>query len=212
VEIAVHGRHIEVPRELKKAAEDKIGHLGRYLEGMERAEVRFFEERNPRIAEPVGCEVTVSGHGHVVRARATGQDLHAALDRVVDKVGHRLSRLKSRLVGRSHPHHHSQHHNNGAAPVKHKRDGAGLEPLALEARFVLETEPDEDEVWGDDGEGGRRIVRTKRLAIKPVSPAEAALQMELLSHDFYFFSNSETGRPAVLYRRSDGDFGLIDAT
>jgi len=211
VEIAVHGRHVEVPKELKKAAEEKIGHLGRYLEGMERAEVRFFEERNPRIAEPVGCEVTVAGHGHVVRARAHGHDLAAALDRVVDKVGHRLSRLKSRLVGRSHPHHHNQHHT-GAAAVKHKRDGADLDALALDFRFQVESDLDEHEVWGDDGEGGRRIVRTKRFAIKPMSPAEAALQMELVSHDFYFFANSETGRPAVLYRRSDGDFGLIDAT
>jgi putative sigma-54 modulation protein len=211
VEIAVHGRHVEVPKALKKAAEEKIGHLGRYLEGMERAEVRFFEERNPRIAEPVGCEVTVSGHGHVVRARATGQDLAAALDRVVDKVGHRLSRLKSRLVGRSHPHHHTPPHN-GVAAGKHKGDTVDLEVLALDLHFQVERELDEDEVWGDDGEGGRRIVRTKRFAIKPMSPAEAALQMELLSHDFYFFANSETERPAVLYRRSDGDFGLIDAT
>jgi ribosome-associated translation inhibitor RaiA len=54
MEIAVHGRHCAVPSELRQSAEEKIRHLGRYLEGMERAEVRFFEERNPRIAEHVG--------------------------------------------------------------------------------------------------------------------------------------------------------------
>lgn len=194
MEIAVHGRHCEVTSDLKRSAEEKIGHLGRYLEGMERAEVRFFEERNPRIAEPVGCEVTIAGHGHVVRARATGHEPSAALDRVVDKVAHRLSRLKERLVGRSHPHHAERlerataGNHNGAAPAADLSAG------------------DADEAEGP------RIVRTKRFAIKPMTPDEAVLQMELLSHDFYFFANAETERPAVVYRRADGHFGLIDAT
>jgi putative sigma-54 modulation protein len=43
-----------------------------------------------------------------------------------------------------------------------------------------------------------------------LSPLDAALRMDLMEHGFYFFTNLETGRPAVLYRRADGDFGLID--
>jgi putative sigma-54 modulation protein len=193
MEIAVHGRHFAVPSELKQSAEEKIGHLGRYLEGMERAEVRFFEERNPRIAEPVGCEVTVAGHGHVVRARATGHEPAAALDRVVDKIAQRLSRLKEKLVGRSHPHH----------SIRTERLTAINPPSADRAALL-----DGAEVEGEEP----RIVRTKRFAIKPMTPDEAVLQMELLSHDFFFFSNVETEQPAVVYRRADGDFGLIDAT
>jgi putative sigma-54 modulation protein len=191
MEIAVHGRHFEVPSELRQSAEEKIGHLGRYLEGMERAEVRFFEERNPRISEPVCCEVTVAGHGHVVRARACGHEPATALDRVVDKVAHRLSRLKKKLVGRSHPHH----------AVRAERESVERPGGVLTATV-------EDQV---DSEGEPRIVRTKRFAIKPMTADEAVLQMELLSHDFFFFANAETDRPAVVYRRADGDFGLIDA-
>jgi putative sigma-54 modulation protein len=200
MEIAVHGRHFAVPSDLKHSVHEKVGHLGRYLEGMERAEVRFFGERNPRIAEPVGCEVTVAGHGHVVRARATGADPTTALDRVVEKVAHRLCRLKEKLVGRSHPHH----------TARREREAAGRTTAVLPR--VAEDGLDGFGLDGAGRDGELRIVRTKRFAIKPMTPDEAVLQMELLSHDFFFFSNSETAKPAVVYRRADGDFGLIDAT
>ena len=55
-------------------------------------------------------------------------------------------------------------------------------------------------------------MKTKQFTIKPMAPEEAALQMELLGHDFYFFTNSESGRAAVVYRRHDGDLGLIEST
>lgn len=54
------------------------------------------------------------------------------------------------------------------------------------------------------------VVRTKRFAIKPMPVEEAILQMSLLGHDFYVFSNSDTDQVNVLYRRKDGNFGLIE--
>jgi putative sigma-54 modulation protein len=54
------------------------------------------------------------------------------------------------------------------------------------------------------------VVRTKRFAIKPMQVEEAILQMSLLGHDFFVFSNSETEQVNVLYRRKDGNFGLIE--
>jgi putative sigma-54 modulation protein len=62
----------------------------------------------------------------------------------------------------------------------------------------------------DEDVGGPRIVKAKRFSIKPMTPTEAALQMDLLGHAFYFFTNSDTERAAVIYRRDDGDLGLID--
>lgn len=56
-----------------------------------------------------------------------------------------------------------------------------------------------------------RIVKEKQFTIKPMAPEEAVLQMEVLGHDFFFFTNSESGRAAVVYRRRDGDLGLIEA-
>ena len=55
-----------------------------------------------------------------------------------------------------------------------------------------------------------RVVRTKRFQVKSMPPEEAAEQMEFLGHNFYFFLNSTTGEFNVLYRRRDGDYGLIE--
>jgi putative sigma-54 modulation protein len=67
-----------------------------------------------------------------------------------------------------------------------------------------------DELAHDDN--GPVIVKTKQFAVKPMHPAEAALQMELLGHDFFLFRNSESESAAVLYRRRDGALGLIEVT
>jgi ribosome hibernation promoting factor len=189
VEIAIRARNLEVTASLRASVEDKVSKLTRFLDGMERAEVWFSEERNPRIADKELCEVTMHGHGHIVRAKAAATDPMAAVDKVVDKLEHRMEKLKGKLVGRSHPRRHNGSHN-----------GSSLPPETIEDMDVTAEAP------------GTRIVKSKRFDIKPMTPEEAALQMELLGHDFFFFTNAETERAAVVYRRSDGDIGLIDAT
>jgi putative sigma-54 modulation protein len=57
---------------------------------------------------------------------------------------------------------------------------------------------------------GPRIVRTKQFQMKPMSPEEAALQMDLLDHAFFVFTNAVTGEINVVYRRRDGNYGLIE--
>jgi len=179
VEIAIRGRNVEVTDALKDAVGEKLLRLQRFLEGMERAEVRFLEERNPRIAEREVCEVTLHGHGHVVRARASAPEILVAVDRVVEKLEHRLARLKGKLLGRSHP--RRPVHANGAPP------------------------PSAEEEAGD-----AQIVRTKQFAIKPMTAEEASLQMELLGHSFFLFTDAETTVASVVYRRHDGHVGVIE--
>lgn len=65
----------------------------------------------------------------------------------------------------------------------------------------------------DDGEEEERkyeIVRTKKFAIKPMTVEEAVLQMNLLGHEFFMFSNAETQEANVVYKRKDGNYGLIE--
>lgn len=73
------------------------------------------------------------------------------------------------------------------------------ESIKFEA--IPETNEKEEEV---------SIVKTKRFAVKPMHPEEAVLQMELLGHDFFVFLNGETEEVNVVYKRRDGDFGLIE--
>ena len=184
MEVTIRGRNIEVTDRLRSAAEEKIGRLSRHHEGWEHAEVQFFEERNPRISDREVCEATLRGHGRIIRAKAASADSLTSLDKVVDKLEHQIDKLKSRLISRSHPRRHQ-----------------------------LDSAPPTDDDGADQTEGGPpRIVKTKLFDIKPMTPEEAALQMDVLGHDFYFFTNAETGVAAVVYRRNDGDVGLIDAS
>ena len=179
MDISVSGRNIELTEALRTTAEEKIGRLGRFLEGMDRAEVHFYEEKNPRITDKDVCEVTMEGHGHHVRAKVAAADAFAAVDGAVEKLEHQLHRLKTKLVGRSHP-----------------KRRAGLK--------------DSPPPPGPEDADVSRIAKTKQFAMRPMTPDEAVLQMELLGHDFFFFSNADTGRTGVVYRRRSGDIGLID--
>jgi ribosomal subunit interface protein len=84
---------------------EKIEHLGRLCPALDRAEVSFSEERNPRISDRQRCEVVMSGHGQTVRARASARGPLIAVDLVVEKLEHQLEKHKGRLVGRSQPRH-----------------------------------------------------------------------------------------------------------
>lgn len=66
--------------------------------------------------------------------------------------------------------------------------------------------------YEEEEEEGPRIVRVKHFDIKPMSEEEAMLQIELLGHSFYVFENAETGSINVLYKRNDGNYGLIEPT
>jgi len=187
VEVTVRGRNIEVTERLRTAAQEKVSRLGRHHEGWEQAEVHFFEERNPRISAKEVCEATLRGHGRIIRAKAASADSLASLDRVVDKLEHQIEKLKSRLMARTHP--------------RRRTVDLGL----------VQEDATGDDVTTDE-HGPPRIVKAKQFDIKPMTPEEAALQMEALGHDFYFFTNADTGVAAVVYRRNDGDVGLIDAS
>ena len=188
MEIAIHGHKVEVPAALRASVHDKLARLERFLDPVDQAEVRFSEERNPRIAEREICEVTLQGRGHVVRARAAAADAAGAVDLVMEKLEHRLGRLKGKLKDRSHPRRHGSVHSDERA-----NSGLGRDE---------DTEEDDGQI---------RIVKTKAFHIKPMTPEEAVLQMELVGHDFFFFTNADTEKPALVYKRTDGNVGLIDA-
>jgi ribosomal subunit interface protein len=100
VEITVSARHLDISPALKAAAESKFGRLTRFMGGMDRAEVHFVEEQNPRIPAREVCEVTVEGSGRRVRAKAAAADTFAAIDLAVAKLEHQLITLKSKAGNR----------------------------------------------------------------------------------------------------------------
>jgi ribosomal subunit interface protein len=100
LEITVSARHTDVSPALRAAAEEKIGRLSRLLGGMDRAEVHFSEERNPRISAKEVCEVSLEGRGHHLRCKAAAADGFAAVDLAVEKLEHQLHKAKTKQVPR----------------------------------------------------------------------------------------------------------------
>lgn len=198
MQITFKSRNLVLTDRLKSVTSEKISRLTKYLDGMDHADVTFFEEKNKRIAAHEGCEVVLFGHGHYVRAKATSSDSFAALDLVIDKLTHQLTKLKGRVVTR----HHSHSHHNGVAKVNGVKVPKGS--TAVLDRPLVEPAAEVDDTVA-------RIVRKKQFVIEPMTPDEASLKLDLLQHDFFLFTNSETGLAAVLYRREDGHLGLIDA-
>ena len=56
-----------------------------------------------------------------------------------------------------------------------------------------------------------KIIKRKKVEVKPMNEEEAILQMELLGHQFYMYKDSDTNKPAVVYKRNDGNYGVIES-
>ncbi len=192
MDIVVRGKNCSVSARLDATAREKVARIAKFTHDAGRVEVDFAEQQHKRLSESQLCEITVHLKKHFVKAHACSSEPEAALDLAVDKVGYQVARIKEKRVSRSHP--------RRRAPSAVGVNGDGERALGLE--------DDDDE----DADGGARIVKTKRFAAKPMDPEEAALQMELLGHDFFLFTNTETGNAAVLYRRRDGQLGLIETS
>ncbi len=195
MQVTVSRRHTEVSESLRIMATEKIGRLARFVEGLDHAEVHFSEHKNPRIADKEVCEVTIEGHGHHVRCKVQAPDGFQAVDKAYDKLEHQLHKLKTKLRQRY----------QGAPKAKKGVDSLG-------AVVVVDEAPAEAPVDEDDAseQPGLKIVKSKRFAMFPMTAEEAVERMELVGHGFFFFTNAETSNAAVVYRRDDGQVGLID--
>jgi putative sigma-54 modulation protein len=129
-------------------------------------------------------EVQLDLDGMLLRAEERTPDFFVTVDAVVDKLEQQVRRLKEKI---------KSHKGRADAPtVASVMAEVPEEPAAVTAEALP------------------AIVRRKRIALKPMSADEAALQMELVNHDFFAFVNAETELVSVLYRRRDGNYGMLE--
>ena len=126
-------------------------------------------------------EVTIPVKGNIIRSEQTSNDMYVSIDLVEEVIERQLRKYKNKLVARY----------QGAASNGFKKEFVESDEMS----------PEEDEI---------RIVKTKRFGIKPMFPEDACVQMELLGHGFFVFTNAETDEVNVVYKRKDGTFGLIE--
>jgi putative sigma-54 modulation protein len=178
--VNVKGKNIEITNAIRKHTEKKVEKLEKYFKEIKSAVVNLKVEGSKHIAE-----VQLEGDGITIRGeerRAT--DMYGAIDLVVDKLETRVKKFKDRRFGR----------------------GVEKGPKEKESFRAAQTEAVEVQVEEDFP----HIVKTKRFNLKPMTPDEATMEMELIHHDFFAFINAETGAMNVVYKREDGNYGLIE--
>lgn len=185
MDIIVKSKNCDVPSRLKQEARSRLEHATRFYDRLVGLEMVFSEEHNPRIAEPAVVEVTGRTKRHHIRARAAGEDHRRAVEAAVGRFERQLAEYKARLVDRAHRPRRTPSPTTDGLP-------------AAEATATPPAPP------------APRIVRRKTFELSPMLPEDAAWQLELLGHDFFLFANAATGRCGVVYRRRDGDYGLIE--
>jgi putative sigma-54 modulation protein len=185
VDIVVVGKDGEVDTTLRTVTIDKVERVNKFASDVRRIEVDYEHHPTRRAEDSHTCEILVHVNQQLVKGSAAATEYAIALDRTLDKVEQQMRRLHERRVGR--------------------RNGARSRGV----RAAVGADPDTTDVDADEP---GLVVKTKEFSVKPMDVEEAALQMDLLGHDFFLFSNADSGRAAVIYRRRDGQLGLIEAT
>jgi putative sigma-54 modulation protein len=182
MQINVAGRHMGVPDQVREYAIEKIGKVAKIHDRDDmQVDVVLHVEKNPSNKNRDVAEVTARMRGITVRAEEAAPDMFAAIDLVSEKLEKQMRKYKTKLVDR----------RNGGTFVK---TAAGDREIPATDVEMVDS----------------RIVKTKTVEARPMTADEAIMQMELLGHDFFVFTHAETEAVNVLYRRHDGDYGLIE--
>lgn len=182
MEYNIRGENIEVTQALKDYVEKKLSRVEKYFntDPTSPASVVMTVFRDEH-----RVEVTIPFPGVLLRAEEKSPDMYASIDLVVEKLERQIRKYKTRVNRKS------------------RQDGS-LRTLFKEIGMNGTTKEEEF------GEEGFEIVRTKRFTFKPMDVEEAILQMDMLGHNFFVFSNAETDEVNIVYKRKDGRYGLIE--
>ena len=175
------GKNMTVTEGIKERAMRKLGRLEKLLP--DDAEVYVTFSMNKHLTK---MEVSIPLHKRILRAEVSNSDAGNCLDSAVDILERQVVKYKTRLRDRR------------------RRSVATHEEL----QYIDGAELPQADVTRDEHE--IVIHRTKRFALKPMDTHEAVMEMELLNHDFYVFRNSWTDEVNVVYKRNDGEYGLIE--
>ena len=178
--ITVSGRKMPVTDALRAYAEEKIGNSMKVMDiDPLNAEVVLSKEKNPANPCPDTCEVTLRTKGHIIRVEA--------IDVAAAKVVRQLRKYKTRVIDRKT--------RNGEKTVDASPIPVSEGELDLDG---LMSELSDDEV-----------VRVKEIEFAPLTEEEALVQIDLLGHDFFAYTDRDTNLVNVLYRRDNGGYGLL---
>ena len=189
--ITVTGRKMPVTDALREYAEEKIGNSMKVMDiDPLVAEVVLFVEKNPANPRPAVCEVTLRTKGHIIRVEEHEEDMYAAIDVAAAKVVRQLRKYKTRVVDR-----------------KLRAADETIRMAEPAAAGELDVDGLMQELAADD-----EVVRVKTIEFEPLTEEEALVKIDRLGHDFFAYTDRDSGMVNVLYRRDDGGYGLLKQT
>jgi len=181
MQVIVQGKNIEITDRLQEYVVKKADRLDRYLPDITEVRVELATESVRSAKHRQVAQLTLrTAQGKVLRSEERTDDIFASIDAMINKMHRQIARYKGK--------------------GKRREKGRAIEEL-LPEEFYAEYE--------EDDESPPSIVRIKRFDMMPMDEEEAVEQMELLGHDFFVFYNISDNGINVLYRRRDGDYGLI---
>jgi putative sigma-54 modulation protein len=185
LEVEIYGRNMDVTERIQDYVNKKISKLDRYLNGLDEARVDLAYVKSARsAADRQVAQITIRGKGILLRSEERSDDIFTALDAALEKLQRQMERYKGK---------------------RHRGRGDGRSAAEVVPQAPLEEEAEEGE------EAEPAIVRRKRFVLAPMDELEAIEQMGLLGHEnFFVFYNANTNAVNVLYRRRDGNYGLIE--
>lgn len=180
MDVLVRGQNLEVTDALETYLKSKLHKLEKFP-GIESAHARMTVDGEAHVVE-----VTVPVEGRTLRAEAESTNMYASVDQVTDRLLHQLQKVRQRMT-------------TAKTRLGSQRAARAAEPEAGETVMVA---------VGDE-DLPSEVVRVKRFPAKPMTVDEALMRLELVGHDFFAFRDAGSGEVCVLYRRRNGDYGLL---
>ncbi len=197
MDITFRSRNGRITESQQAHIEDKLSRLSRYLDTITTMLVEVSHEQQRNAPDDYRVQVTVQAdHGIILRADQRDADLLNAVDEVADVLQRQIKRYKEKHWRRGKL---RRRGNELVAPEMAASDST---PETTDTPAVVEMQAEEPPP-------AREIVRVKEFTLRPMFSDEAIEQMELLGHSFFVFRDADTERLSVVYRRWDGNYGLI---
>lgn len=185
MQVSVTFRHMDPTEALKDFAAEKVARIQKYIQKPTDAEVVLSVEKYMHQAD-----ITIKAHGMMMRGKEKSEDMYASIDRAMAKIERQVKRYRDKL---------SSHKAREGKAAKIKLN-------VIEASRQA-TEPAQE----SNGNGlPPEIIESKEVVAPTLTVDEALMQMDLLHNDFLVFTNVKSGVINVLYRRKEGNFGLIE--
>ena len=191
MEVNLRPKNFKLSADIEEHIRSRLERLVRPLESAQSAEVILTQKpthMNPQRVQ-YRAQLTIdTGNSRLIRSEVENAEVLTAIDQAIDHLSRQIERYKTRHE-------------------RKRRGSSGLGKAAVEDMTLPATAADDDK---DDIQGGAgKIARVKTFSFAPMFPEDAIEQMELLGHSFFVFWNATDEKVNVLYKRQDGNYGLI---